>query len=1064
MRVMILIFFLFFHAVLLKGQTVDLRFQQFENNNFFSSLALSDVEQDQLGFIWLASNNGIHRYDGREIKSYLSVEGKQFGVNESAVTDLYSDNKGVLWMSLNAHLCYYDVYLDSVVTVVDEFSLKGLSTAYVSGLKEDSLNNLYIYQSNSVFRYDRDNDWFSEVFKTVDESITSFCFDENNLMWVATKNQVFTYNSLSNQYEKTSVGQLLPNEATIVDLQFHNGNLWIACSDHGAFSFNTTNGTMKSYGQESEYENYIRSFYTDKDGFLWLVSMTGLKLYVADRDFFQGYYPNDDDNYSIKPYISKIFQDRDKNYWTLHVPGGIGFSPQSNKISRFDSKINSPFRLTANSITAVSEDQFGNLWMGNAFNGIDVFYWQKGRTITYGHDQNKKNSLGKGAILELFFDSNQNMWVGSYWGGLQRFRPETEDFVSYIHRPDHKNSISGNDIRSIAEDRFGNLWVCVHGKGIDRYDPKNDQWTNFNQANNQLSNDFTFEIAFDSNGKAWVASAWGLSSLIEGDSVFRNYFNLKTDSSSISANMISTVHIDRLNRVWAGTPNGLNLFLPDSDSFKRYGKGFKNKNVVSVSSDDSLKIWCGTFNGISRVDPETGNVLNLGRDHGFISDVFEARSVYNNKQGTLFFGTKDGINYFNTNDIKYNIIPPKVFVTSLKIIGRDAVLGEEIDCNIVVAKELHLDYDHKMVLFTFTAIDYVESDKQSYSYKLEGFDDNWNLTENQQNSAIYTNLKPGRYTFKVKAANKEGRWSDDYTQLIITVKPPFWKHWLFRFAVLLALVSITYLYIFNRERNLRKVNSMLEQKVLARTEAINEQNILLEKQKLDLIKIGQLKDRFFNILAHDLRSPVYSIVQLTGLLKERLSNDKMVEYYSISEIIHSSVENTQKLLDDLLMWGKAQSGREKTEMVKIKVVDLLQQSINVYQQIAEEKNIVIKVDLQTDAEVYVDVDAIRVVFRNLISNAIKFSYPKGKIVVSDKTKHGFIKISITDNGVGIKIEKLISLFDYSSKQSTKGTSGEEGSGLGLLLAKELAEQNNGKLSVKSKPGVETKFTVTLPLV
>jgi len=151
-------------------------------------------------------------------------------------------------------------------------------------------------------------------------------------------------------------------------------------------------------------------------------------------------------------------------------------------------------------------------------------------------------------------------------------------------------------------------------------------------------------------------------------------------------------------------------------------------------------------------------------------------------------------------------------------------------------------------------------------------------------------------------------------------------------------------------------------------------------------------------------------------------------------------------------------------MVKIKVVDLLQQSINVYQQIAEEKNIVIKVDLQTDAEVYVDVDAIRVVFRNLISNAIKFSYPKGKIVVSDKTKHGFIKISITDNGVGIKIEKLISLFDYSSKQSTKGTSGEEGSGLGLLLTKELAEQNNGKLSVKSKPGVETKFTVTLPLV
>ncbi|MBN2806503.1 MAG: hypothetical protein JXR22_07570 [Prolixibacteraceae bacterium] len=1044
-----------------RAQTVDLRFQQLEFNNTLSAYVINELEQDAPGFIWIATNNGLFRFDGKEMKPYLNADGKQYGISESAVNQLYHDAQGRLWIGMNAHLAYYDLASDSVVTVASEVQPRGLQSAWVNRVAEDQHNEIFVSQAHTIYALHHDSLWFTSFFQLPGQDITTFFFDEENQLWVSGTNIIRVYNAGTDLSHDVPAGKYLPVEARIIDMCLHKGRLWVLTLEHGLYACDLEHETVQQYEFQPGGYNYARELYHDREDRLWLVTFSGLKLYVEDRDFFQGYYPSKVDEYAIKPNVSRVFQDRDLNYWTLHIPGGIGFSPRSNPISRFDSRTNSPFRLSADNVTAVCEDASGNLWMGNAFNGIDVFEWAQGRTVSYHHQEGNSKSLGKGAILEIFRDSKDNMWVGSYWGGLQRFRPSSGDFESFLHH-DGLNAISGNDVRSIAEDQEGNLWICVHGKGVDRFDPVQHTWRNFNQTNAQLVNDFTFEITFDSAGTAWVATAWGLSSLAAGDTVFRSYNHIENDPNSLSANLVSAVYVDGKNRVWAGTPNGLNLYLPEIDGFRLYNAGLKNKQVLSISADDSLMIWCGTSNGISRINPETGTVLNLGRDHGFISNTFEARSVYNNGIGTLFFGTKDGINYFNTAEIVTKNDAPKVVLTQLKILDREAEIGRDIDRNIVVASQLTLKHHYKILTLSFAAMDFLESDKHRYAYQLEGFDQGWNLLDNQS-TVTFTNLKPGKYLFKVRAANREGAWAKDYTQLQIVVKPPFWNLWYFHLLITVLITLLLYWIIVNRESRYRKANALLEQKVMERTIDINRQNELLEKQKLELVKAGQVKDRFFSILAHDLRSPVYSLIQLTELLKKKISEGDTKTFSPIVDKVALSAKNTRNLLDDLLLWGNAQRGQISQNKQLIDAETLVMQSVAVYRQIAAEKKISLEVDVPAEALVEVDVNAMQVVFRNLLSNAIKFSHHKSVIEVKGRVKNNTVRISVTDFGVGMSKDQLAHLFDYGTKQSTRGTSGEEGTGLGIILSRELTEQNGGTIGVKSRKEFGARFTITLPL-
>ena len=1058
--------FLFLFTHHLFGQTVDLWFTEFDFNNKLSSVFLQSVEQDQRGFMWFGTTNGLHRFDGYEMKNYLSSDGESFGIREFNIYKLYNDKEGWLWISLNSNLCYYDIQTDSIKIIGSEAEPCGLDSYYITDYAENSDSVLFISTNSGIYKFNRDSLNFSLILKINSVPISNFIIDDQNRFWIGTDDGggIYQYSLTSKKLVHTNLQFHNGKVPSISDLEYYNNKLWVATDGQGIWSYNIHDNIFRNYPMDSEYALNTVSLYKDKDGFLWSVDLTGLKLYVKDRDFFQGYYYEENNEYTIPQHIRGIFQDSDHNYWTIHSPGGIGFSPKAKGINRFDSHMISPFRLSADNISTICEDKYGNLWMGNSFNGIDVFYWAKGETVNYNHESNNPHSLGRGATMCIFRDSKQQMWIGSYWGGLQLYREETNDFFTYKHIDGDSTSLTYNDVRSIAEDSSGNLWLAVHGKGIDCFNPQTGKFRNYNLQNNNLANDYTYQIAVDSQGNLWVGTAWGLSCLPPGASTFKNYYVSDEDTNSISSNIINTVYIDSLNRIWFGTPQGLNQYLPETDNFKRIINGFDSKNIVSINADQDRNIWVGTFHGISRYNPENGHILNLSKDDGLISNNFLERSVYNNGKNSLFFGSINGINYFDAGKLNLNNRAPEVYITKLKILNSEITNhnSDLLSKNIIETRSLELKYYQKIIEIEFSALNYVSADKNKYSYYLEGFEETWNEPSFKRN-VTYTNLDPGKYVFRVKASNNEGVWNETGTSLEIVVKPPWWDTMMFKLAIIIFIAVLILLIIFLRERNLINDKLVLEKKVEERTSELNLQKEELEKQKVMLEEANHFKNEFFNVLAHDLRGPVSNMVQFGYLLKQRFEEKKLNKVAEMIDLNNQMAKGTGELLDDLLIWGKAQSRNIHLDLQSINVREIAEYTLESYQYIASQKKINLRSLIKDDLFAYADQQSIKTIIRNLISNAIKFSYPESEIQIDAEKNKNELIVSVTDYGKGIAEDKLNGLFENNLKQSSAGTAGEKGTGLGLNLCRELIQLNKGKIWVTSKLGEGSTFYFSLSL-
>jgi signal transduction histidine kinase/ligand-binding sensor domain-containing protein len=1064
MRLFLLFLSLFWLFVAANGQTVDLRFVDFKHNSRLSSTYVNDIEQDELGFIWLGTLNGLQRFDGNVFKDYLIGSNVSFGIEESAVNKIFADKNGYLWLGMNSHLCRYDYRTDSIIIVADEQSTNGLESAYVENFLNGSDSAFYVAQGSSLYLFDYGDSSFEQIFSLPKGEISSFCFSNDTTLLISTFSQqlLYQFNVFTKEYSAFNIKNEYTKGYNIVDIVYYDNKVWVAADGAGVFNVDIKTGEYRTYQAENEYALNIKNFYIDRDSFLWLIDFTGLKLYIQDRDFFQGYYADDSDNYSVAPNINRIFQDRDNNYWTSHYPGGIGFSPYPKGFTRFDALINSPFRLSENNISAITEDQHGNLYMGNPHNGIDVFLWEEGRALSLKHQPGSSDGLGKGAVLDLFTDSNERIWVGTYWGGLQEYFPETQTFKSYLHEPDNPFSISSNDVRAIHEDDSGYLWVCTHGKGLCRFDPDNETFKSFNEANNELANDYTFNVLCASDGSVWVATSWGLSHLKKGKEKFINYRYRLGDSTSVSSNMIYTVFEDRAKRIWVGTNKGLNLYQPETDDFKRISGSFNNQNFVSIIDDNDTTLWLGTYNGLSRYYPQNGKVNNFTKEDGLTSNDFIQRAVFNNGKNTLFFGTLHGITYFNPEELKFNKTEPDIYFTSFKIFGEEKTCHnyKRLKQNIVVADKIEFDYSDKVFTIGFSALSYPAAGKNQFAYYLEGFESNWNYVGNQQ-TATYTNLNPGKYTFRVKAANSEGLWNEAGNSIDIVIIPPFWLTWWFAIIVLALLFFVIILIIKIRERNFIRQNILLEKKIDSRTREIYTQNKLLKSQKVELEKANQMKNNFFRIIAHDLRSPVSSVVQLTSLLEEK-SNNLPLEDDKIIKAIGFTAQNMYQMLEEMLLWGRNQMGSMNLQPKKINIYETLVLSFENLTDVAQIKSITLKNNILPDCYVLADMDALKIVLRNILSNAIKFSHTNSYVEAFLEVVNDFVVISITDEGIGMEKSKSNTLFSNTINQSSRGTKGEKGTGLGLLIVKEIVDNMNGEIWVESEIGKGTTFYIKLP--
>ncbi len=477
--------------------------------------------------------------------------------------------------------------------------------------------------------------------------------------------------------------------------------------------------------------------------------------------------------------------------------------------------------------------------------------------------------------------------------------------------------------------------------------------------------------------------------------------------------------------------------------------------IDAIIEDKEGRLWIATDKGLSRYDRKSGAFTNYGNRNGLAGLEFIQNIAVSVQNGNLYFG-QNGIMYFNPDSIKDEYLTAPVVFTDLKIYNKSVPVTKDgiLHRAITQTEKVYIPSSKDVITIDYALLDYFDVKKNTFRYKLEGFDMDWNNV-GTRNSATYTNLPPGKYSFVVRATNNNGIKNEKEASLQIVIVPTFYQTQWFQILLAVTVVILIVLFYQIRTRSIVKRNKLLEHKVAERTMDLNKTIKELNGEIAN-------KDKFFSIIAHDLRSPFIALLGFSKYLVDDLNVLNKDEIQTISENIFKSAKLTFGLLENLLQWARIKTGRINFEPEKVDLKKIIDETIELYKNNAQSKRISLDYKLDDADLVYADLNMVQTILRNLVSNSIKFTDEGGRVVISVNNEKKFVRVNIIDSGVGMDKEKITKLFQIDKNVSTPGTQKEQGSGLGLILCKEFVELNRGQINVKSKIGEGSEFSFTLP--
>ena len=746
--------------------------------------------------------------------------------------------------------------------------------------------------------------------------------------------------------------------------------------------------------------------------------------------------------------IEAICQDKTGNLWFGTYTGGLNIAMKNrDAIIKYQNLPGAPFSLSHNTVMCFSEDHQGLLWVGTDGGGLNLFDRQINRFLRFNMDN---SGLSSNAILCITKASDNQIWLGTWAGGLVHFDIKTKTFTSFTSK---NSGIQDNNIYAITEGDNNDLWLGSFEHGLIHYQIKEKKFTEFTPENSGLANKMIVKMVKFSKGRLLIGTINSFQIFSPGEDHFITYLSDRNNPNSLSYPRITDILPENDSCVWIGTPDGLNRFNPNTGSFKRYYEkdGLPNNFIKGLVIDKSGALWVTTNNGVSQYDYRQGTFKNFTKADGLQGNEFSERAVLNTKSGALLMGGTRGFNIVYPEKIAVNKIVPDVLITDLKIFNKSAVPGDvnsPLIKNITETKSLTLTSKLSVLTFYFAVMDFSASEKNQYAYKMENFDREW-IYSGKKGEATYTNLSPGEYVFRVKGSNNDGLWNETGTSIGITILPPWWNTWWFRLILVFTIMSILAFIYFSRVQRLKNQKILLEKSVAIKT--------------AELYELNASKDKFFSIIAHDLKNPFNTIIGFSDILIEEIRSGYRERIEEYAEAINNSAVQTLRLLENLLEWANSQTGNILFKPATIKLDELLNEEFRMLSDMAMAKNIQIKSSFPDNLTIIADKNMIKTVLRNLISNAVKFTHKNGMVEVKARKDNKNVEISVSDNGIGMTKETISKLFRLDANLSTNGTENEKGTGLGLFLCKEFIEKHGGKIWVESESGKGSIFKFSLPL-
>lgn len=998
----------------------DITVKNISTGDGLSHHSVNTIYQDEFGFIWIGTLDGLNRYDGHRFKVFKPSEDQPGSISENNIRHICGDGKGHLFIKGLNSLSEFDMKTQQFRLMAKD----GVKALFYDG------TDLWISDTQTLYVYDRSKDDFVTRFIFSEKGmpevvIMGFIIGHGGRQYVSTRdNGVFVINDRGNIVSHINV----TNPSSL--LEDRNGNLWIATLDNGIWLV-MRDGQMrhfshKGHHRESTAYNNVREMCEDKDGNIWMCTYGGLVKIDADTMKMVHYkYDFDQEAYNIRS-ISSILYDSQGSLWLGSFHNGVCvYNPDFDIYSNYQAKRDVKGRLSSPVISCIAEDDNGRLFIGTEGEWVNVLdlntrVFSRPSMPELLHDHTVKSML--------YSRQDGVLYVANLFGGITSMDFSTGRRKVYAGQARMSNVV--------AMQEYGRDTIFLGtNEGIKVFNKKSGKTTLFESG---FKSDYVKQIwDMETDGdNLWFTTSSDLYCYNVINKVTRCYALGDLLGCSIN-NHFNSILKDSKGRLWFGS-SGSGFFLYDraADNFRRFGveDGMPSGFVTALCEDvSSGMIYVATNKGLVSYNPDNDVLISYDSSSNF--PVTFIRGMFITKDGELFVCDLDGMKSVSCADLVGQPRDYEVFVSGLMVDNVPCVpkKGEVLEEDVLFQKEVLLSPHHSSISFEITSTDYLNISDFAAEYKLDGFDSDFITTSGQYN-ITYTNLSPGKYTFIVKGLTPDRKGEYPISSISVIVDKPFYlTAWFIILVLIFVGAFVMYLVrVYAMSVKLRSLNTANESKM-----------------------------RFFTNISHEFRTP---LTLINGQLEILLQQDSLKpSVYSRILSIYRNAMTMNNLVNEIVDMMKSEAGKLRLRVVKRDIVAFIREIYVTFNEYARQKNIELTFSSEVEsASVAFDGRQLEKVFFNLLSNAFKYTPSGGGIDISVKKVAGGVSVSVTDTGLGISPEHIGHIFEmfYQDGKLNASLPGL-GSGIGLSLSKAIVEMHGGTISVESVPDRGTCFTVVL---
>jgi len=1077
---------------------------------------------DEQGFLWIGTLDGLNRYDGNSFVVYKPRLGDKNSLSDPRIRNINSGPNGLLWIrTYDNFISCFNPKTDKFINITDNNG----SSVNMNYISVYFLNNkeVLLYGTEGAMRLKINNEtsasatWVDSTHQyhaIVEDNRGDIWLCGNTLTRIKENGTTKSYDVLNGLLSKKMciVGNMIMmvcdnNELICFDTQhclklksviFDNNVRLLHCSkadehtvllssrDHGLFAYDISSNKILS-GKEIGAENIKNNavIINDNKGGVWVGDHSGVihrfqtdtrKLYpirVLDQNMV-----NAVDNERFIVYIDT--QDR---CWISSYGGGI-FVFDSKNNEQYNLRYNgSEQGLTSDYILSITEDNYGNIWVGSEYAGItkirpkqfNILTVKPEETTTLGASNNVRmiyeDDLGHiwigtkngslyiydNTLKQILFnlkginpyclldDKKGNIWIGTKGNGIlvydKKSMKQIAHYKSILNKP---NNLCHNSVFSMIMDRNNNIWIGTFGGGLDLVNQdKNGEVTFKHFFNNGDNKSFIRSLFEDHSGNIWMGTYDGLIGFVPNELMAdaNDYIHYQYDKSNLNGlncKDIKVIYEDNNNQLWLGTAGGgLNklTFINGKAHFDKYTTedGLPSDIVVSLISCNDSTLWIGTENGLALINMNTNTISNYLFTNNIHGNFFNDNATLKRSNGHLLWGTLNGLLGFDPESLNHQTTKPKPIITSLTINGQNITPSTEnspLKESISFTKKIKLEYEQNSFIISFASLNMTNPNENKYTFILKGFDSKWSIASKAHN-AVYKHLPPGNYTFMVKNIDDA---ISECTTLDITIIAPWYRTntAICLYALLIVVLLTTIALIINKINKLRN-------------------SVAMEHELTDY------KLRFFTNISHEFRTPLTLIKGTVESLAEDSTNLNNATKSHIDKLLRNT-RQMSRLIDQLLEFRKIQNNVLTLNLEETDISAYVTDIFNSFTDIAEQKNINFKLDIPNVWNILIDRNKVEKIIYNYLSNAFKFTPNNGSITVKiEKLNNGNCLISVTDTGCGIPKNKQNLIF----KRFMQVNFSANGTGVGLSLVKEFAETHHAKASYNENPAGGSIFSLEL---